>query len=216
MAVDGYGAGYKSAPQGYTKTATRDRDVNKDGQPDNEGGRKRNNRFAASPNFQNTMGELISNTIGNYLSDTDDASAPSRGATAATAADMGIATYFTNMLSDASAGRALDLASGIGDIQDRDSERSADRAYRFGSMYEDDNLDRSLRFMSAAGETENKRIQSQSAANMRETVVEGEQDRLGTAADGEQERKTYDFQDRIAARESGRQRKASRGLARSF
>ena len=83
-------------------------------------------------------------------------------------------------------------------------------------MYEDDNLDRSLRFMSAAGETENKRIQSQSAANMRETVVEGEQDRLGTAAEGDQERKTYDFQDRIAARESGRQRKASRGLARSF
>ena len=193
MAVDGYGAGYTSAPQGYTKTATRERDVNKDGQPDNEGGRKRNNRFAASPNFQNTMGELISNTIGNYLSDTDDASAPSRGA-----------------------GRALDLASGIGDIQDRDSERSADRAYRFGSMYEDDNLDRSLRFMSAACETENKRIQSQSAANMRETVVEGEQDRLGTAAEGDQERKTYDFQDRIAARESGRQRKASRGLARSF
>ena len=189
MALDGYGANYLSAPQGWNENAKRDIDINKDGRPNNEEGQNRYQNFlrGANANFD-IFNNFLSRSKDNFINDEGENTGLQNNALMGSMIGAEFASGLANRDSDKAAARSMDMMefANILNANDKSRDRFEQSAYGKDFMafsadiqnqFANQDFGREIRGLSATGEQARKNIYAEADATNMGRVVQGEQDR---------------------------------------
>ena len=218
MALDGYGANYLSAPQGWNENAKRDIDINKDGRPNNEEGQKRMQNIFSGLNANYDMfNNFVSKSKDNFINDEGENTGLQNNALMGSMIGSEFASNLANRDSDKAAARSMDVGEFFNNMNANDKSRdryeqsmygkdfmafSADVQNRFANQ----DFGRGLRALDATSVQGRKDIYAQSDANNMGRVVQGEQDRQLVLAESDRDVRGYQakgLQDRLGYRTLG-------------
>jgi len=204
MALDGYGANYQSAPQGWNENAKRDVDINKDGRPNNESGQKRMQNFLRGASASNDIfNNFLSQSKDNFINDDGENTGLQNNALMGSMIGAEFASGLANRDSDKAAGRSMEMMeyANLLNANDKSRDRYEQSAYGKDFMsfsadvqnqFANQDFGRDLRGLAATGEQERKSMYAQSDANNMGRVVQGEQDRQLELARSDRDVRNYE------------------------
>tara|TARA_B100000214_G_scaffold361312_2_gene324590 strand:- start:368 stop:1252 length:885 start_codon:yes stop_codon:yes gene_type:complete len=215
MALDGYGANYVSAPQGWNENAKRDVDINKDGRPNNEEGQNRYQNFlrGANANFD-IFNNFISRSKDNFINDEGENTGLQNNALLGSMFGAEYASNLANRDADRAAGRAMGVGEFFNIMNANDKSRDRFEQSQYGkdfmafsadiqNQFANQDFDRGMRALGATSEQARKNLYAAADAGNMGRVVQGEQDRQlvlaesdrdvrSTQAEGIEQRRGYE------------------------
>lgn len=209
MALDGYGANYQSAPQGWSPDAKRDIDVNKDGKPNNKEGENRYyDQIRAGQQVNNDIfSNMFANTLDNFIQSDDESLDLIKNASAGNIFNTEYAANLAERMRDSNLAASKDMMMFADNLSSSQKSRDLYERSMYGkdmmgfsanvtNRFANEEFGRGLRALKATGEEGRKNIYAQADATNRGRTVQGEQDRQLERARGDRDVRRADVEGR--------------------